>query len=93
MKNFVSKLFADPLEAISEVSELIVKHIPLATLKVEATVVALPFFVDQNAVVNSSFLIKGSLGIQLPTILRVAAEDLETKRCDRADVIQQRCET
>ena len=47
----------------------------------------------QKNVSNQIKLIKGSLGIQLPTILKVAAEDLSIKRCDRADVIQQRCET
>ena len=30
-------------------------------------------------------VVKGSLGILLPTILRVAAEDLSTKRWDRTD--------
>ena len=29
---------------------------------------------------------------RIPTILRIAAEDLSAKKCDRADVIQQRCE-
>ena len=32
-----------------------------------------------------------SLGTKLLTMLRVAAQDLSTKRCDRADVIQRRC--
>ena len=36
-------------------------------------------------------IIKRNFGTWLPTILRVAAEDLSTKRCDRADVMQLRC--